>query len=150
MTRFMIVTVVLLLVSNTAFGQDRLKTEAEIDSLVRELIKKEKEFLTPSPEDRAAFADFLEQPNVGLIRLLPREKYSRKIVSQAHSGGSYYSFVRLTHRYGYGSDISLQQDHFEVGFAGNDHGLFASLGDMPIEGVQLDSPGVSYSPRRPT
>ena len=37
------------------------------------LLKLEEAFLLPSEEDRAKYATFLNQPDTGLIRLLPRE-----------------------------------------------------------------------------
>ncbi|HEV2835929.1 MAG TPA: hypothetical protein VGW58_11460, partial [Pyrinomonadaceae bacterium] len=103
-----------------------------------------KDFLSPSEEDRNSHADFLRTPNTGLIRLLPRETYDdnatkdrKRIVTRG--GGAYYSFTRLTHEYGYGSDIELSQDYFSTGFAGLDYGLLTSLGDVPLESVSLET-----------
>ena len=47
----------------------------QIETKRAELSALEKKFLTPSEEDRAAYAAFLGQPDTGLIRLLPREVY---------------------------------------------------------------------------
>src|SRR5690349_10760219 len=102
----------------SAQSNDRAKLAKEIESLRTELQSKEQEFLAPSAEDRAAFAEFLRQPGTGLCRLLPREKFNGKLMM--NGGGAYYSFVRLTNEYGYGSDIGLEQDHLSVGFAGAD------------------------------
>ena len=59
-------------------------------------------------------------------------------------GGSYYSFARLTHEYGYGSDLSLEKGLFQVGFAGVDYGFMTSIGDIPIENAGPETPGVTF------
>ncbi len=58
-------------------------------------------------------------------------------------GGAYYSFTKLTHEYGYGSDISLEMGNLSVGFAGADYGMLASLGDASLDSLTLETPGVS-------
>src|SRR5712691_1621949 len=94
----------------------------EIQVKRAELQALEKKLLAPSEEDRAAYAEFLRQPDTGLIRLLPREVYDQFPNKAAkltiRGGGAYYSFARLTHEYGYGSDIELASGHLSVGFAG--------------------------------
>ena len=67
-------------------------------------------------------------PNVGKNR------------GRARDGGAYYSFARLTHAYGYGSDLSLERGQFQVGFAGADYGFLTNLGDVPLERITLDTP----------
>jgi hypothetical protein len=65
-------------------------------------------------------------------------------------GGAYYSFTRLTHEYGLGSDIELQpvptndfvappiaEYDFLTGFAGADYGFIVTLGNVPLEKVTL-------------
>lgn len=121
---------------------DRAGLIKEMQSLREQLQQKEQAFLAPSAEDRAAFAEFLRQPDTGLIRLVTRGKYDRILVMAG--GGSYYSFARLTNEYGYGSDIELQHDEFLVGFAGADWGYFTKLGDVPLEMVTLDHPAVPF------
>ena len=82
----------------------------EIQSKRNELVSLEKKFLEPSTADREANAAFLAEPNTGIIRLLPREKYdsndSYKRALTMRGGGAYYSFVLSTHEYGYGSDTN--------------------------------------------
>jgi hypothetical protein len=89
-----------------AQSQSRSKLKDEISSLRKQLREKEKLFLDTSREDRAPFAEFLKQSNTGLIRLFPRSQHNSLLTIS--SGGAYYSFARLTHEYGYGSDIQLQ------------------------------------------
>src|SRR5215468_6056665 len=126
--------------SVSAQSVDRAQIEKEINSLYDQIKEKEKLYLAPSKEDLEAFAKFLEQPDTGLIRLLPREKYDGKF--SIRGGGAYYSFTRLAHEYGYSSDIELQYGKFSVGFAGYNFGLFIPLGDLPLEAVTLENPGV--------
>src|ERR1043166_9249147 len=100
------------------FAQDREKLMQEIESLKAQVKEKEKVLLEPSKEDKAAYTTYLAQSDRGLFRLMPREKYQSKML--INGGGSYYSFSRFTHEYGYGSDISLEQGKLQVGFAGAD------------------------------
>ena len=117
--------------------------------------EKTKLFLSPSAEDLAAFAEFLKQPNTGLIRILPSGLYEDRLTIRG--GGAYYSFIRLTHEYGNGSDIELQrvptnelvappiaEYNFRVGFAGADYGFIVTLGNVPLEKVTLDHDGVKF------
>ena len=140
----MLIILVAFALSSSALAQKKSRAEIEknIESLRAKLNVLEKELLEPSPEDKAAFAGFLQQPDTGLTRLLPREKYGQKMTMPG--GGFVYSFRRLTHEYGYGSDISLEQDRFNVGFAGADYGFFVSLGDVPLQDATLDHPGLQY------
>lgn len=130
----------ILLFSTDALAQDRSKLLDEIESLKKQLQQKEQEFLSPSAEDLAAFAEFLKQPNTGLIRLLPREKYDKSLLIRGD--GAYYSFTRLTHEFNSGPDISLEQNQLSVGFGGADFGLLCRLGEMGLDQVTLDHPGV--------
>jgi hypothetical protein len=122
-------------VSAQSASREELLREAE--SRREELISLEKKLLVPSDEDRAAYAAFLRQPDTGIIRLIPRE-------NKLTIGGSFYSFSRLTHDYGYGSDISLEQDSLSVGFAGADFGMLTNLGDVPLEDVVLEQPTLRF------
>ena len=118
----------------------------KIESKRAELATLEKQFLAPSAEDQASHAEFLSQPDTGLIRLLPREKYdtaNRKEEKKSitiRGGGAYYSFARLTHEYGYGSDIELDKGMLISGFTGGHSGALINLGDIPLETVSLETP----------
>ncbi len=110
----------------------------------------EKQFLMPAAEDRTAYAEFLSQPATGLIRLLPREIYDNSANKKSNKtltlrgGGAYYSFTRLTHEYGYGSDLELQMGSLSVGFAGANYGILTNLGEIPIDGIHLEHPSLQY------
>ena len=125
-----------------AQSKDRAQIKKEIDALYQQIKEKEAELLAPSQAARQAYAEFLKQPETGLVRLLPRERYDNKL--SIRGGGAYYSFIRLTHEYGYGSDIELQNNSFSVGFAGADFGFLLNLGDIPIEEVTTETKGIKY------
>lgn len=135
---------IILVASPAVFAQSTNRDQAitEIDALRAQIKAREKVLLAPSEEDRLAYAEFLQQPDTGLIRLLPREKYDGKLT--VRGGGSYYSFHKLTHEYGDPSDIGLEQNSFLVGFHGADFGYFCVLGDVPLETVTLDHAGVQF------
>ena len=103
----------------------------EIETKRAEIAALEPKLFSISDADREEFASFLTQPQTGLIRLLPREKYGKLLTM--NGGGGYYSFARSTHEYGYGSDISLEQGMLSVGFAGADYGLLFNVGDIPLD-----------------
>ena len=111
-------------------------------TLEGELKVKELVFLQPASEDFAANSAALAQPDTGLIRIMPREGFDGVLLTRG--GGAYYSFIRLTHEYGYGSDLSLEQRNFRVGFAGADFGFLVTLGDADFGAVTIDHPGVKY------
>lgn len=130
--------------------EDRSKTIKEIASLREQLSEKEKLLLSPSAKDLAAFAEFLKQPNTGLIRLFPRGLYDNRLTIRG--GGAYYSFARLTHESGAGYDIELQpvrtndytpppiaEYYFLTG-----HGFISVLGDVPLEKITLEHDGVKF------
>jgi hypothetical protein len=125
-----------------AVAQDRVKIEKKIASLMEKLRSQEAKFLSVSDEDKAAHAGFLSQPDTGITRLMPREKYDGVLLTRG--GGAYFSFVRLTHEYGFGSDLSLEQGHFRVMFAGADIGFLTNLGNAPLESLTLGSAGVQF------
>ena len=126
----------------SAQSTDRAGLLVKLDSLRDQQQKKEATFLAPAAEDFAAYSEFLKQPDTGMARLMPREKYDGTLL--INGGGAYYSFTRLTNEYGYGSDIELQQGKLQVGFAGADFGFMTSLGDVPIDSVTADDPGIHF------
>jgi hypothetical protein len=127
--------------SASAQTNDHAQAVTEFKDLSGKMKAAENRLLAVSAEDKSAFADFLKQPDTGLTRLLPREKYDRML--SISGGGAYYSFTRLTHEYGRGSDIGLEKGKFSSGFAGFDFGFFISLGDLPLEAVTLENAGVN-------
>jgi hypothetical protein len=130
--------------SNNARAQtpDRAQAAAEIESLREQIKAREAVLLSVAREDQDAYAEFLAQPRTGLIRLLPRERWNGKL--STHGDGAYYSFTRLTHEYGFGSDIELEQDGLGVGFAGADFGFMVNLGNVPLETVTTETEAARF------
>jgi hypothetical protein len=148
-TTLAFVIVCLAAVPGPAQTRDRAHLRQEIAGLREQLRQREREFLEADPADRAAYAGLLAQPDTGILRLLPREHYDDRGPGKpgeitTRGGGAYFSFTRLTHEYGYGSDIELSNGEFSVGFAGADFGWLTSLGDVPLEAATLDHPAVQY------
>jgi len=148
---------VIVLVHANALAQsdDRSEVVKDVTSLGKELNEKEKMLLSPSDKDQAKFAEFLKQPETGLIRILPRGLYDNRL--PIRGGGAYYSFALLTHEYGRGSDIDLEQVQtyeyapppianyvFQTGFAGANGGFIVRLGNVPLEKVTIDHKGVRF------
>ncbi len=155
MKRLSVATLFIIALSSfslTAFAQSQSREEIlkEIQAKRTELQALERQFLSVSDGDRAAYADFLRQPDTGLIRLLPRELYDSETYKKnsktltMRGAGAYYSFTRLTHEYGYGSDIQLESGYLSVGFAGFDYGILLKLGDVPLQDVSLESPAARF------
>src|SRR6266481_173163 len=124
------------------------QVETKHEELLKDLQKIEKQLLLPSEEDQLAYAEFVTQPDAGLIRLLPREIYD----SYAHpekrlglrGGGSYYSFTERNQEYGNGTQIGLEQGSLLVCFAGANYGIVTNLGDVPLEQVTFENSAVKF------
>jgi len=133
-----------------AQSQTREDVIREIETKRAQLVELEKQFLSPSTEDLNAHAAFLSQPETGLVRLLPRELYdsdtykkNKKTITM-RGGGSYYSFSRGTHEYGFGSDIQLSHGHLFVGFAGADYGILVNLGEIGLDEIAVEDPRAAF------
>lgn len=143
-----------VLLSITTFAQAASReellrqVETKHEELLRDLQRIEKQLLLPSEEDQLAYAEFLTQPDTGLIRLLPREIYD----SYAHpekrlglrGGGSYYSFTERNQEYSNGTQIGLEQGSLSVCFAGANYGMVANLGDVSLDEVAFENSAVKF------
>ncbi len=114
-----------------------------------ELNKLENAFLAPTEEDRAKYAEFLRQPDTGLIRLLPRDYFDKfhfpyRRPLTIDGGGAFYSFAERTHEYVNSAAIYLERGQLFSVWAGGNYSLLTSLGDIPIENVSSDSPAVQF------
>ncbi|HVF48056.1 MAG TPA: hypothetical protein VNA17_10855 [Pyrinomonadaceae bacterium] len=119
--------------SQKATREQKIQTILDLRSQMSVL---EKEILQPDARD----LEIAEKHGVAAIRIMPREKYSRVLTT--NGGGAYYSFFRGTHEYGQGSDLSLEQGKFSVGFAGADYGLLRDLGEVNVLSLEKDSGGI--------
>lgn len=132
-----------------AQSQSRSDIRKEIEKKRAEIIELEQSYLAPADEDRALYAEFLRQPDTGLIRLLPREKFDNEVYRRneksitMRGGGAYYSFHRKTQEYGHGSDIELDRAQLHTGFAGANYGMLTDLGNIPLETVGPDMRSVN-------
>lgn len=134
------ITLILACLSVAAQTESRDEVIKEIETKRAELAVLEKKVLAVADSDREANAAFLNQPQTGMVRLMPRETYdlNGKRALAVRGGGAFYSFARSTHEYGYGSDIALEQGHLSVGFAGADYGMLLNVGDVSLDQVASD------------
>lgn len=114
---------------------------AQISLLTEKLKLLERTFLAPAAEDVQYFADFLKQPNTGLLRLMPRERFDGALATRG--GGAFYSFIRQEHEYGWGSDLLLERDRLRVTFVVKHIGWLTRLNVQP-QAVTLETPGVAW------
>jgi hypothetical protein len=148
MKRFFSLSVVGLLsvtftVAAVAPQINRLVLEKEIESLYKQIKEKEQTFVEPSAQNIAQFAQFLSQPDTGIFRILPRNKYDGKLLT-VPGNGAYYSFSRRSNTFGYGSDIEYSQGKFRTGFSSSAVGFFSQLGDISIESITLEHPAAAF------
>ena len=114
-----------------------------IETMYAAIKAKEQAFIAPAPSDYSNYPEFQGQKDKGVVRLLPREKYDRKL--SISGGGAYYSFVLQSHEYGDGSDISLEAHRLRAnGFGGCDFGFFANLGTVSLESINEQSPALKF------
>jgi hypothetical protein len=103
--------------------------------------------LAPSVNDREAYAQFLSQPDTGLIKLLPQSFDGGKETVTKHvkvrGGGRFYSFSYLSHDYS--ADIELGTDivckgrgngtmdcQYPRKLAAGGYGMLTNLGNLPL------------------
>jgi hypothetical protein len=117
------------------------------------LTAEQKKRLAGSAEDQSNYANFLKQSDTGLFRLLPKVDYETSLTVSAQTpersipirgGGAYYSFAKKTHIFGPWSDICLLEKILLTKVTNQSLGLFTALGDVPLESVSLQSPGVDF------
>jgi hypothetical protein len=122
------------------------------------LTSEQKKFLAGSAEDQAKYADFLNQSDTGLFRLLPRVDYQTALTVDVQTpersmpirgGGAYYSFGKKSHIFGAWSDICLQDNVLFTQVANLSIGLFTVIGDVPLDSVTLQSSGVDFLMKMP-
>jgi hypothetical protein len=103
------------------------------------LSAEQKKLLEPSEAHKAAFAAFLRQPDTGLVRLLPREKYDRSTAMPLRGGGAFYSFTKTSHDLSLFSDIMFQNGQFRTGIFSLNQGLMTTQGETPLEQLTADN-----------
>jgi hypothetical protein len=98
----------------------------------------EQEIVLPDAKDLKQ----AEKEGFSVFRILPREKYDRKVTLSG--GGAYYSFTMKSNDYQKIAQIGLEQNNFKVGFAGADYGFIADLGETPLDGVTKETNEVNF------
>ena len=120
----------------------------------------EKKLLLVDAEDAARFADFLAQPDTGLVRLLPF-KLGRVVSATEPEAfrrlaftyfAATYSFSKRKHGHGLSgwqqipiqgmAELQLTDDTLSTGFMEESVGLMVSLGGVSLELVTLQTEGV--------
>lgn len=115
----------------TQIAEDSI--ERSLQSLSDTMRSEESKLLAVPAEWKTRYETFLQEPDAGIVKLLPRGKYDE--VMRMRGAGAYYSFVRREQEYGQGSDIELQEGRFRVGFVVGDYGFFVPLGAVSIQDV---------------
>lgn len=122
----------------------------------RKMTEAHKLRLYPSAVEKEKFATFLGQPRTGLVRLLQSGECEddRRVVQAVGScldtippvpgGGTFYSFASGSHQLRELADLWLKGHVFQAAFAGSVLGVMTTLGDVPLESVMPESPGVNY------
>ena len=123
------------------------------EPLYREPTKKELESVAPDPDLYNTYAEFLRQPNTGLFKLVPDSGCvdDPKVVSALANclaypfpgGGNSYSFRTKNYRLRSLADLTYTQNLFQVTGVLT-QGIFVNLGDGPLEGVSMQTPGMGY------
>ena len=122
--------------------------------------KSEKKLLAPAAEDVQRFAEFLRQPDTGLVRMFPAGRWRVVSVEQLERGqnpgfisfASKYSFTKTKHGHslqgyvdpGLGwAEIKFEGEALTTAFTRSSVGLLVSLGDMPLEKITVATPGAA-------
>ena len=120
----------------------------------------ERALLAPSPELQQQFAEFLQLPDTGLIRMYPPLRRRVISVTDLATGrrpgfgmyASLYSFSKEKHGNGLNgyvdprlgwAELKLINGRFITGFTGEALGVLVALGDVPLDTVTPDSFGVT-------
>ena len=132
--------VFVLLCCSIAFGQEltRDRNLQKIDELNYQIKILEQDIIRPGEKDLSQ----AQKEGFGVFRILPREKYDRKLTIQG--GGSYYSFTTKSHDYQKIAQIGLEQNYLKVGFAGADYGFIADLGETPLADLNAETSEVNF------
>lgn len=113
--------------------------------------KAERKKLAVEPEQMARHADILALPDTGIFRLVPDPgcfenprivKAEAKCI-EAVPEASFYSFRRRDHTSEIFADIRVEKGMF-ISDPILAQGIITELGDVPLESVSLETPGLSF------
>ncbi len=95
---------------------------------------RERALLVPPQDILDKYSAELKLENFGVVKLLSeRAVEANRAILRTRGEGTYFSFVRRTHEYGYGSDVALRNGQLSVGFAGLDFGHLLNVGSISKE-----------------
>lgn len=131
---------------------ERLKLET-IRQFYGEPTETENEMVLPEAEDIAKYSTGQKGKKIGLIRLLP-DRGCDEITFQPkvsdvcktltiQGGGSAFSFRTQTHRYWRLADLIFDGRNL-IAYGQGSQGFIVRLGDVPLENVSVNSPGVKF------
>ena len=131
------ITLLILFCSSIAFSQELSREQKlqKIDKLNNQIKMLEADVLLPDIND----LKMAEKEGFEVFRLMPREKYERKLT--INGGGAYYSFYFRIPDYGHGSDIGLEQNYIQTGIGGC--GFMADLGEVSLNDVTKETSSVA-------
>lgn len=125
----------------------------KLKPLYRNPTKEELKTLSPNIEEVNKYADFLRQPNTGLIKLaadLGCAENTKIVVATADclrytmpGAGTSFSFRTKNYRLQRLADLTFTNDSFQATGVLL-HGIFVKIGDVPLEKVDLQTKGLSY------
>ena len=121
--------------SQEATREQKLQKINELNGQINLL---ELDILAPDAKDVSQ----ARKEEYGVFRIMPREKYDRKLTTQG--SGSFYSFTNKSHDYQKIAQIGLEQNNLKVGFAGANYGFIADLGEIALADVTADSAEVNF------
>lgn len=125
----------------------------ELRNLYRKTSKEELENIKPNPADKEKYADFLKQPDTGLIRLIPDLgcANSTKVLVVTPEclkytmpgAGSSYSFRVNDYRIERLADVTFFNNSFQA--AGTlVHGILTKIENVSLEEISLQTKGLKY------
>lgn len=125
----------------------------KLKPLYRNPTKEELEILSPNVEETNKYADFLRQPNTGLIKLaadLGCAENTKVVVATADclkytmpGAGTSFSFRTKNYRIRRLADLTFTNNSFQATGVLL-HGIFVKIGDVPLENVNLQTKGLNY------
>jgi hypothetical protein len=127
--------------------------EQIVQSVYRKPTKEELRLLTPPPHYLEKYAQFLRQPDTGIIKLNDESACAQKaavVVANEEclrftmpGAGTAYSFRAETYRAPHLADLILAKDVLKTDGV-LQQGILVNLGDVPIEDVTLQTKGLKF------
>ena len=126
---------------------------SKLKPLYRNPTREELETLSPNIEEINKYADFLRQPNTGLIKLASDfgcAENTKIVVATADclkytmpGAGSSFSFRTRNYRLRHLADLTFTNNSFQATGVLL-HGIFVKIGNVPLEKVNLQTKGLDF------